>query len=70
MEIGPRGEKIARRFLEDRGFRFIKRNFKTPRWGEIDLIMRDGDTIVVVEVKTRSESSAEVFGGPLGAINA
>lgn len=70
MNLGRTGEKIAKKFLEKEGFKLMERNFKTPRWGEIDLIMRDGDTIVFVEVKTRSKSSAEVFGGPLGAINA
>jgi len=70
MDTGRYGEHLARKFLEKKGFKFIEKNFKTPRWGEVDLIMKDGDTIVFVEVKTRSESSAEVFGGPLGAINA
>lgn len=68
MSIGARGEGIARKFLERKGFVFIAKNFKTPRWGEIDLIMRDGDTTVFVEVKTRG-SGSRLFGGPLGAIN-
>ena len=69
MDIGRYGENLARKFLEKKGFKLIERNFKTPRWGEIDLIMRDGDTLVFVEVKTRSGSASELFGGPLGAIN-
>lgn len=69
MNIGSYGENLARKFLEKKGFQFIEKNFKTPRWGEIDLVMRDGDTTVFVEVKTRSESSAAVYGGPMGAIN-
>ena len=69
MDIGKLGEEMARKFLEKRGFKLIERNFKTPRWGEIDLVMKDGDTLVFVEVKTRSGSAAALFGGPLGAIN-
>jgi len=68
MNIGQQGEDLARKFLERKGFVFIAKNFKTPRWGEIDLIMRDGDTTVFVEVKARSGKS-QLFGGPLGAIN-
>lgn len=66
--IGVRGEEIARKFLEERGYVFVERNFKTPRWGEIDLVMRDKDTTVFVEVKARS-GKRQLFGGPLGAIN-
>ena len=69
MNLGQEGEKVAQKFLEKKGFKFIERNFKTPRWGEIDLVMRDGDTTVFVEVKARSGSSAKLFGGPLGSIN-
>ena len=69
MDIGKLGEEMARKFLEKRGFKLIERNFKTPRWGEIDLVMKDGDTLVFVEVKTRSGSAAVLYGGPLGSIN-
>lgn len=68
-DTGQIGEDLARKFLERKGFVFIERNFKTPRWGEIDLVMQDGDTTVFVEVKSRSGSSAKLFGGPLGSIN-
>jgi putative endonuclease len=69
MDIGSYGEDLARKFLEKKGFKLIEKNFKTPRWGEIDLVMKDGDTLVFVEVKTRSGSTARLFGGPLGSIN-
>ena len=49
-EIGKRGERIARQFLEHRGLRVIERNWAS-RFGEVDLICRDGDTHVFVEVK-------------------
>ncbi len=52
-QLGWRGEEAVRRWLERRDFVFVKRNFRT-RYGEIDLIMRDGDTLAFIEVKTRS----------------
>lgn len=68
IDLGEEGEKLAEEFLKKKGFVPIARRFKTPRWGEIDLVMRDGDTTVFVEVKTRSGTGG-LFGGPLGAIN-
>jgi putative endonuclease len=49
--LGRAGEKEAERFLRRRGLKVLARRFDTPR-GEIDLIMKDGQTIVFVEVKT------------------
>lgn len=43
---------MAERFLRRQGYKLIKRNYRI-RQGEIDLIMRDGETLVFVEVKTR-----------------
>ena len=52
-EIGNFGEDKACEFLENNGISVIKRNYHA-RMGEIDIIAKDGDTIVFVEVKTRS----------------
>lgn len=60
---------MARKFLEKNGFKLIEKNFKTPRWGEIDLVMKDGEGLVFVEVKSKSRSGAELYGGPLSTIN-
>ena len=49
---GRLGEDLAGRFLVARGYRILERRFRT-RAGEIDIIARDGDTLVFVEVKTR-----------------
>jgi putative endonuclease len=52
QELGAAGELLARRHLEQRGYRFVAANWRR-RYGELDLIMRDGDVLVFVEVKTR-----------------
>ncbi|MBN2446134.1 MAG: YraN family protein [Phycisphaerae bacterium] len=54
QDLGKRGEQLAERYLRKRGLRTITRRFKTPV-GELDLVMRDGDTLVFVEVKTLSD---------------
>lgn len=50
--LGDRGERAAARYLRRRGLRVITRGYRCPL-GEIDLIARDGDRLVFVEVKTR-----------------
>ena len=50
--LGDQGEGHARRYLEARGYAFVTANWRCPA-GELDLVMRDGDEIVFVEVKTR-----------------
>lgn len=50
---GKIGEDAAREHLKKKGLKFITSNYRSPR-GEIDLIFRDGDCLVFVEVKTRS----------------
>lgn len=61
MELGRRGEYLARLYLEEKGLEFIRANYRTSR-GEIDLIMRENDEIVFLEVKTRTVESARRFG--------
>lgn len=53
--IGDRGEQLAAQYLIDHGCELLARNVRTP-YGEIDLIVREGETIVFVEVKTRSSA--------------
>ena len=52
-EIGRRGEQAAARYLRLMGFEILERNWVSP-WGEADIIATDGDTLVFVEVKTRT----------------
>lgn len=57
--LGPWGEKQAERYLKQRGFKLLERNFRC-RSGEIDLIMHDQErTLVFVEVKTRAHEAFE-----------
>jgi putative endonuclease len=63
--LGIEGENVAVKFLEKKGYRIIRRNYKT-HIGEIDIIAQDGNTIVFVEVKTRGNES---FGKPFEAVN-
>jgi len=51
-ELGRKGEDIAVAFLERRGYRIIRRNYRCP-YGEMDIVARDGDVLAFVEVKTR-----------------
>jgi len=53
---GQAWEVVARRHLEQHGLTLIEANF-TCKGGEIDLIMRDGDTVVFVEVRQRADRS-------------
>ncbi|MFN8594483.1 MAG: YraN family protein [Thermomicrobiales bacterium] len=50
--LGAAGEQVARRHLEQRGYQFVTANWRCPS-GELDLVMRDGATLVFIEVKTR-----------------
>ena len=51
--LGDRGENMAARYLRNQGYKIIVRNFRCTL-GEIDIVARDGRTLVFVEVKTRT----------------
>jgi putative endonuclease len=59
-ELGRRGERLAADYLRRRGYRVLGAGFLARR-GEIDLVCRQGDRLVLVEVKTRSSGA---FGTP------
>jgi putative endonuclease len=65
QEVGRRGEEAARAFLSRRGIRILTENFVCAA-GEIDLIGRDGGTLVFIEVKTRT---SDAFGPPHLAVH-
>ena len=63
--LGDRGERAAGRYLRrEKRMRILARQFAT-RWGELDLICLDGDTVVFVEVKTRK---SDEYGHPAEAV--
>ena len=66
LRLGTQGENLACRFLKKNGYKVLYRNFKGRTGGEIDVICRDRDTLVFVEVKTRTR---EDFGRPVEAVN-
>ncbi len=63
--LGFKGEEVAVNFLQRNGYKILARNYKTPI-GEIDIIARDKDAIIFVEVKARS---SEIFGQPFEAVD-
>lgn len=66
QELGQLGEKLAKKFLEEREYKVICQNFKS-RQGEIDIIVKDKEeTIIFVEVKTRTSLE---YGNPADAID-
>lgn len=65
--LGVAGEAAAAAYLSDQGFSILERNWRC-RNGETDLIARKGETLIFVEVRSRSEQSLHAFGLPLESI--
>ncbi|MCX6100515.1 MAG: YraN family protein, partial [Candidatus Bipolaricaulota bacterium] len=64
VTLGAEAEELACGVLRQAGYLVVTRNWRT-RLGEIDIVARDGDVLVFVEVKARSTSG---FGGAEGAV--
>ena len=62
--LGRAGEQLAVHYLENEGFRVIARNWR-HQFGELDIVAFDAETIVAIEVKTRSSTD---FGHPFESI--
>lgn len=65
QEKAKEGEEHACKHIASLGYRIIKRNFRFGQIGEIDIVAYDGDELVFVEVKTRSDYS---FGTPEASV--
>lgn len=63
-DLGTRGEDLAAVWLERAGMRVVDRNWRSPA-GEIDIVARDGPTLVIAEVKTRTGVR---YGHPVAAL--
>ena len=63
--LGLKGESLAVRFLKSEGYKILSKNFRTPV-GEIDIIAQDGETVVFIEVKARTNDS---FGYPFESVH-
>ncbi len=66
VSLGKTGEDLACRELRRRGYEILTRRYRT-RLGELDIVARDGPTIVFIEVKTRTSTR---FGSPSEAVTA
>ena len=64
-DLGRRGEALAARELRRRGYVIVERRWRC-RIGEIDIVARDGEVLVVVEVKARSRKD---YGPPIDAVD-
>ena len=64
--VGRTGEDLAAKFLRREGLKVLYRNFRAPKGGEVDIVCRDGETLVFTEIKTRSTAD---YGDPGRAVN-
>lgn len=62
---GEKSEQLACRYLLNQGLQLIEKNFRS-KYGEIDLIMKDNETLVIVEVRFRKSNK---YGGALESIS-
>jgi putative endonuclease len=58
LDLGKLGEELALKKVRRLGYKKIVRNYRCPM-GEVDLIARDGDTLVFIEIKTRKSKSID-----------
>lgn len=64
-ETGNKGEKLALQYLQKLGYKILDTNWHARHY-EIDIVARDGNELVIVEVKTRT---GDCYGHPLEAVN-
>jgi len=62
---GNKGETLACEYLERKGYKILARNYRS-KWGEVDVIAKEKDIVVFVEVKTKT---SDAFGEPWEMVN-
>lgn len=65
QSIGQRAEDLAAQFLRSRGLEILSRNFRR-RLGELDIVAREGNTLAIVEVRTRASND---YGGAAASVD-
>jgi putative endonuclease len=65
VTLGRAGEELAAAWYAERGWRVLARNWRSGRYGELDVVATKGGVLAVCEVKARS---SEAFGTPLEAV--
>jgi len=60
IEFGSWAEELAEKFLKDRGYKILDRNYRKP-WGEVDIIAEKNDILIFVEVKASDSPAPEGF---------
>ncbi|WP_233898592.1 YraN family protein [Tenacibaculum piscium] len=64
-DLGEKGEQLAIEYLQKKGYVIVEKNYRFKK-AEVDIIAKKSDTLIVVEVKTRSSS---YFGNPQDFVN-
>ncbi|HLP27525.1 MAG TPA: YraN family protein [Candidatus Didemnitutus sp.] len=65
VHVGREAEQRAAEHLQEKGYHILARNFKFMHLGELDIVARDGDTLVFVEVRYRRSRN---YGTPEGSL--
>ncbi len=63
--VGDRGEKLAKEYLQIKGYKILGKNYRS-KWGEIDIVAKDKEVVVFVEVKTKTDNR---YGEPWEMVN-
>lgn len=59
--LGDTGEKIAKNYLREKGYKILDKNFRYSKLGELDIIAKQGDNIIFFEVKARMRKGLSEF---------